>query len=165
MNDQTITVRLLAGTVEADMAGLSGVRDRFMIDGADTDERFALVQHLFSPRALAAPMHRHRDEDEFTYVLRGQIGAVIEGHEVVAEPGDLLFKPRGQWHTFWNAGDEPAVCLELISPAGLEELFRSFADLAAPPTPEVLAGLAAEYGCDVDFEATMPLVERLGLVF
>ena len=110
-------------------------------------------------------MHRHRNEDEFTYVLNGRIGAVIEGHEVVAEAGDLLFKPRGQWHTFWNAGDEPAVCLELISPAGLEELFRSFASLTEPPTPEVLAGLAIEYGCEIDFEKTLPLVERLGLVF
>jgi len=166
MTDQTISVRLLAaGDEAADESELGGVRDRFMIDGADTDGRFALVQHLFAPKALAAPMHRHRNEDEFTYVLNGRIGAVIEGHEVVAEPGDLLFKPRGQWHTFWNAGDEPAVCLELISPAGLEELFRSFASLTEPPTPEVLADLAIEYGCEIDFEATLPLVERLGLVF
>ncbi len=165
MTDQTISVRLLAAGDEADESGLGGVRDRFMIDGADTDGRFALVQHLFAPKALAAPMHRHRNEDEFTYVLNGRIGAVIEGHEVVAEPGDLLFKPRGQWHTFWNAGVEPAVCLELISPAGLEELFRSFASLTEPPTPEVLADLAIEYGCEIDFEGTMPLVERLGLVF
>ena len=165
MTDQTISVRLLAAGDEADESGLGGVRDRFMIDGADTDGRFALVQHLFAPKALAAPMHRHRNEDEFTYVLNGRIGAVIEGHEVVANTGDLLFKPRGQWHTFWNAGDEPAVCLELISPAGLEELFRSFASLTEPPTPEVLAGLAIEYGCEIDFEKTLPLVERLGLVF
>lgn len=136
-----------------------------MIDGADTGGRFALVQHLFAAKALAAPMHRHRDEDEYTFVLHGRIGAVIEGAEVVAEPGDLLFKPRGQWHTFWNAGDEPAVCLELISPAGLEELFRSFSALAEPPTPEVLAALAAEYGCELDFEKTFPLAERHGLVF
>jgi len=166
MTDQTISVRLLAaGDEAADESELGGVRDRFMIDGADTDGRFALVQHLFAPKALAAPMHRHRNEDEFTYVLNGRIGAVIEGHEVVANTGDLLFKPRGQWHTFWNAGDEPAVCLELISPAGLEELFRSFASLTEPPTPEVLADLAIEYGCEIDFEATLPLVERLGLVF
>ncbi len=165
MTDQTISVRLLAAGDEADESELGSVRDRFMIDGADTDGRFALVQHLFAPKALAAPMHRHRNEDEFTYVLSGRIGAVIEGHEVVAEPGDLLFKPRAQWHTFWNAGDEPAVCLELISPAGLEELFRSFASLTEPPTPQMLADLAIEYGCEIDFEGTMPLVERLGLVF
>jgi quercetin dioxygenase-like cupin family protein len=165
MTDQKVSVRLLAATDEADESALGGVRDRFMIDGADTGGRFALVQHLFAPKALAAPMHRHRDEDEYTYVLTGRIGAVIEGQEVVAEAGDLLFKPRGQWHTFWNAGDEPAACLELISPAGLEDLFRSFASLTEPPTPELLAELAMEYGCEIDFGVTMPLVERLGLVF
>ncbi|MEJ7741607.1 MAG: hypothetical protein WKF73_03075 [Nocardioidaceae bacterium] len=79
MTDHTISVRLLAADDEADESELGGVRDRFMIDGADTDGRFALVEHRFAPKALAAPMHRHRHEDEYTYVLRGRIGAVIEG--------------------------------------------------------------------------------------
>ena len=160
----TLSVRvLLAG--EGDTSSLGGVRDRFMIDGADTSGRFALVEHLFAPRALAAPMHRHHNEDEYSYVLTGRIGAVIEGHEVEAGVGDLLFKPRGQWHTFWNAGDEPASCLELISPAGLEQLFRSFVTLTGEPEPEQLAEMAAKYGCDIDFPATFPVVERHGLSF
>ncbi len=72
----------------------AGVRDHFMIDGTDADGRFALVQHLFAPKALAAPMHRHHKEDEYTYVLEGRIGAISDGREIIAEPGDLLFKPR-----------------------------------------------------------------------
>ncbi len=160
----TLSVRVLPAG-EGDTSSLGGVRDRFMIDGADTSGRFALVEHLFAPRALAAPMHRHHDEDEYTYVLTGRIGAVIEGREVEAGPGDLLFKPRGQWHTFWNAGDEPASCLELISPAGLEELFRSFATLTGEPAPEELAQMAAKYGCEIDFPATFPVVERHRLSF
>ena len=158
----TLSVRVLPAG-EGDTSSLGGVRDRFMIDGADTSGRFALVEHLFAPRALAAPMHRHHEEDEYTYVLTGRIGAVIEGREVEAGVGDLLFKPRGQWHTFWNAGDEPASCLELISPAGLEELFRSFATLTGEPAPEQLAEMAAKYGCEIDFPATGPVVERHGL--
>ncbi len=134
-----------------------------MIAGSDTGERFSLVQHLFAPRALAAPMHRHRLEDEYTYVVGGRIGAVIEGVEVVAEPGDLLFKPRGQWHTFWNAGDEPASVLELISPAGLERFFQWLAELDQEPSPEVLAEAAEPYQCDVDPEATAALMKRLGI--
>jgi mannose-6-phosphate isomerase-like protein (cupin superfamily) len=165
MNEQSLAVRILAAGDNQPEAGLGGVRDRFMIDGADAGGRFALVQHLFAPKALAAPMHRHHDEDEYTFVLTGRIGAVLGGQEVVAEPGDLLFKPRGQWHTFWNAGDEPASCLEMISPAGLEELFRSFGTLAEPPEPEQLAEMAARYRCDLDFEATFPVVERHGLEF
>jgi quercetin dioxygenase-like cupin family protein len=27
---------------------------------------------------------------------------------VIGGQGSLIFKPRNQWHTFWNAGDEPA---------------------------------------------------------
>ena len=160
----TLTVRVLpaggGGT-----SSLGGISNRFMIDGADTDGRFALVEHLFDPRALAAPMHRHHDEDEYTYVLSGRIGAVIEGREVEAGVGDLLFKPRGQWHTFWNAGDEPASCLEFISPAGLEQLFRSFATVPGAPEPAELAEMAAKYGCEIDFAATFPVVQRHGLSF
>lgn len=158
-------VRLLAAADGMPAPGAPGVQDRFMVDGVDSDGRFALVQHLFAPRALAAPMHRHHKEDEYTYVLTGRIGAVLGGVEIVAEPGDLLFKPRGQWHTFWNAGDEPASCLEIISPAGLEQFFRSLADLSEELTPEQLGELAAPYQCDADMEATRPLVERHGLHF
>ncbi len=64
--------------------GPGEVTDRFLVDGSDTGERFALVEHLFAPGALAAPMHRHHREDEYTYVLTGTIGAVLDGHEVVA---------------------------------------------------------------------------------
>jgi quercetin dioxygenase-like cupin family protein len=136
-----------------------------MIDGADAGGRLALVQHLFPPRALAAPLHRHHREDEYSYVLYGHIGAVLGDDEVVAGPGDLIFKPRDQWHTFWNASDEPASVLELISPAGLEQLFRQLDGLAEPPTAEQVGRLAAPYGCDADPEGTQRIIERHGLRF
>jgi mannose-6-phosphate isomerase-like protein (cupin superfamily) len=136
-----------------------------MIDGVDADGRFALVQHLFAPHALAAPMHRHHKEDEYTYVLTGSIGAVLGDEEVVGRPGDLIFKPRNQWHTFWNAGDEPAAVLEIISPAGLEQFFRWLGTLTAPPDPEELAAMAAPYACDADMERTQLLIERHSLRF
>lgn len=142
-----------------------GVRDRFMIDGRDTGGRFALVQHLFAPRALAAPMHRHHLEDEYTYVVSGRIGAVLGDQEVDAGPGDLVFKPRGQWHTFWNAGDTAAAVLELISPAGLEEFFRALGTMSQPIDPDELGELAAPYQCDADMDATQALLARHDLSF
>jgi quercetin dioxygenase-like cupin family protein len=157
--------RVLSATDGTIVPSIGAVSNRFMIDGRETEARFAPVQHLFQPRALAAPMRRHHAEDEYTYVLSGRIGAILGGEEVIAGPGDLIFKPRGQWHTFWNAGDEPASVLELISPAGLEELFRSFGNLTGPPDPQTLAGMAAHYHCDLDLDATYPIVGRHSLVF
>src|SRR5437763_16949566 len=102
----------------AGFLGTVGVR--FMIDGAETGERFSLVEHPMSARALAAPLHRHTREDEYSFVLEGRMGALLGDDVLTAGAGDLVFKPRNQWHTFWNAGDEPCRILEIISPAGFE---------------------------------------------
>ena len=76
-----------------------------------------------------------------------------------------MFKPRGRWHTFWNAGEAPLRILELITPAGIEQLFRKLATPEGEYSPDTLPALAAEYGCEIDFEATMPLIERHKLTF
>lgn len=139
-----------------------GVRDRFLVDSAHTGGRLAVVEHLMAPRSLAAPVHRHSHEDEFSYVLEGRVGAIFDGVEVFAEPGDLIVKPRGEWHTFWNASDTPARVFELITPGGLEDLFRKV-DLGV--SDEELAELAAAFACEVDLDQTGPLMERHGLAF
>ena len=95
-----------------------------------------------SPRALAAPLHRHTREDEYSYVLEGRMGALLGDEVVEAGPGDLVFKPRNQWHTFWNAGDEPCRILEIISPAGFEHFFGELVATSAARSrrdPEALA--------------------------
>lgn len=141
------------------------VRDRFMVGAGDSGGGFSLVEHLMPPRTLAAPLHRHTLEDEYSYVLEGRVGALLGEEEVFGEAGDLIFKPRDQWHTFWNAGDVPARILEIISPGGFEEAFRDMHALGDNLDPETMAGIAARYGVEVDFELTMPVIERHGLVF
>ena len=49
----------------------------------------------------------HEREDEYSFVLEGRMGAMLGDDVVYAEAGDLVFKPRNQWHTFWNAGRRP----------------------------------------------------------
>ena len=139
--------------------------DRFLVNSREWGGGFSLVEHRLPPRVLAAPVHRHTLEDEFSFVLEGLVGARFGDEEVVAHPGDLVFKPREEWHTFWNAGDEPARLLEIISPGGLEELFRMLDRLTGEMTAEELEERVAPYGCSADLEATMALVEKHGLVF
>ncbi|HEV2871123.1 MAG TPA: cupin domain-containing protein, partial [Actinomycetota bacterium] len=109
----TIRARVL-GPEDGEVAGAPEFRrDRFMVDGADTGSRLSVVEHTLGPRVLAGPLHFHTREDEFSYVLEGRLGALLGDQEVVAGPGELVFKPRGQWHTFWNPGEETTRILEL----------------------------------------------------
>ena len=113
---------------------------RFMVSGAQTGGRFALVEHPIRPKALAAPLHTHADEDEISYVLEGEVGMQIGDRELRAGPGTLVFKPRGVPHAFWNPGEAPARMLELISPAGFERYFEEAADLVCQRTTRCRIG-------------------------
>ena len=148
---------------QAGFLGSIGVR--FLVDGVDASERFSLVEHPMSARALAAPLHRHNREDEYSFVLEGRMGALLGDEVVEAGPGDLVFKPRNQWHTFWNAGDEPCRILEIISPAGFERFFEELSDLggALEAAPEQLAELNTRYGLEMQPESVPELLERFGL--
>lgn len=151
---------------KAGMLGSIGVR--FMIDGEEThDGGFSLVEHPMPPHALAAPLHRHSREDEYSFVIEGRMGALLGDAEVYAEAGDLVFKPRDQWHTFWNAGDEPCRILEIISPAGFEHYFEEMVDAVAqgPPDFPALAERAQRYGLEADPGTIPGLCEKYGLTF
>jgi mannose-6-phosphate isomerase-like protein (cupin superfamily) len=133
------------------------------INGAQSDGRFAVVHHPIAPHALAAPPHRHSREDEYSFVLKGTLGALLGDQVLTAPVGTWVFKPRGQWHTFWNPGDEDCEIIEVISPGGFEDYFREVArawgDLSA------FAEINARYALEMDFESVPGLCERFGLTF
>jgi quercetin dioxygenase-like cupin family protein len=154
------------GAQQGEILGLPGtVRDRFMVMQEESGGGFSLVEHHFPPKTLAAPLHRHSHEDEYSYVLEGRIGALLGDDVVYGEPGDLIFKPRGQWHTFWNAGETPARVLEIISPGGFEKAFLEMHELGEDLMPDSMAEIAKRYGVAVDFENTDPIIARHGLTF
>jgi mannose-6-phosphate isomerase-like protein (cupin superfamily) len=160
------TARVL-GPAEGKAGFLGSIGVRFMIDGDTTGGGFSLVEHPMAPHALAAPLHRHLREDEYSYVLEGRMGALLGDDVLEAGPGDLVFKPRGEWHTFWNAGDEPCHILEIIAPAGFERFFAELADLGgvAHSNPAVLGDLCARYAIEMDPASVPGLIERFGVVF
>jgi mannose-6-phosphate isomerase-like protein (cupin superfamily) len=138
-----------------------------MVAGADSHGGFSLVEHPMAPRALAAPLHRHSREDEYGFVLSGKIGALLGDDVVFGAAGDLIFKPRGQWHTFWNATDEPASILEIISPAGFEKYFEDLIEpvAAGKPDPTVMGAIAERYGLERDVSTIPALCAKYGLTF
>lgn len=137
-----------------------------LLDPQATDGRFSLVEHPLAPRALGAPVHTHRNEDEYSLVLEGTIGVEIGGEAIEATAGDLVVKPRGIPHAFWNATDTPARLLELIVPGGFERYFAELGQILARPGPPDLAALAelgSRYGLELDPESIPRLAAEHGL--
>jgi len=144
---------------------LAGVGVRFMVDAARTGGGFSLVEHPIAPRTLGSPIHTHSHEDEYSFLLEGRVGFLLGGDVLEASPGDLIFKPRGEPHAFWNATDEPARFLEIISPAGFERYFAEAESLfeAAAPDMEAFAALCGRYGLDMEFDSVPRLAAEYGL--
>lgn len=160
------TTPKIVGPHDGKAGWLGSIGARLVIPGVDTEEGFSLVEHPMPPRALAAPLHRHNREDEYSFVLEGRMGALLGDDVVEAGPGDLVYKPHGQWHTFWNAGDTEARILEIIAPAGFENFFEELIDAGGvlALAPEQLGALCERYGLDMQPDTVPELLERFGLV-
>jgi mannose-6-phosphate isomerase-like protein (cupin superfamily) len=163
---QTASTRVV-GPADGKAGFLGSIGVRFMLDGEESDGGFSLVEHPMSAHALAAPLHRHEREDEYSYVLEGRMGALLGENVLEAGPGDLVLKPRGQWHTFWNAGDEPCRILEIIAPAGFERFFAELVDLGgvAQADPAILGELCERYALEMDPSSVPALIERFSVRF
>jgi mannose-6-phosphate isomerase-like protein (cupin superfamily) len=144
---------------------LGSVGVRFMAWSEETGGGFSLVEHPIPPRTLVAPVHRHSREDEYSFVLEGRMGALLGENVIYAEAGDLAFKPRDQWHTFWNPDDAPCRILEIISPGGFERFFVELAEVMQAPTfdPAQMGELGGRYGIEFDPESVPGLCAEHGL--
>lgn len=146
-----------------DKVDFGGLGVHWKIGGLSTGERFAVVHHPIAAHALAAPLHRHENEDEYSFVLSGSLGALLGDEVVMAEAGSWVVKPRHQWHTFWNPSDEPCLIIEIISPAGFENYFREVA--AAWGDLQQFSKINHKYSLAMDFNSVPGLCDRFNLTF
>jgi quercetin dioxygenase-like cupin family protein len=130
---------------EGQSAWLGGLRVEIKIASHQTGGAFSLLECTLEPGRLVPP-HVHTREDEYTYVLEGEIGLRIGDQIMRATAGCLVMKPRGIPHTFWNIGPQPARTLDPITPAGLETYFLELAELFRTGAFEQVGALGARYG-------------------
>lgn len=144
---------------------LDSVGVRFMAWTEETGGGFALVEHPIPPRTLVAPAHRHSREDEYSFVLEGRMGALLGDEVIYAEAGEFAFKPRDQWHTFWNPEDTPCRILEIISPGGFEHFFDEIGVAMQSPdfNPAQMGEIGARYGVEFEPGSVPQLCSEHGL--
>ena len=126
----------------------------------------AIVEHTLDAKSIGAPMHKHTYEDEISYVLEGNLSVVQNGEEQTAGVGEYIVKPRGIFHTFWNAGSERIRFIEVISPGNFENYFFEIAPFLQVDQPlqlDKISAIIAKYGLIMDMAAAVEIMKKYGL--
>ncbi len=160
--------RVVVRPEEGASISLGGLGVIHKLSGQDTGGSFSIVEHPLQPGTLGAAPHTHLNEDEYSFVLEGEVGVQIGEQEFTATPGTYILKPRGIPHTFWNVGAQPARIVEIISPAGFEKYFDEVGEVisaAAGGEPDLqkLAEIAGRYGLTMHMEQMPELMEKYNL--
>jgi len=152
--DAVITIDPGAG----DVLAVAGGAYRILLSGAQTNGACAIISMMVPPNGGPGP-HAHKDVQESFYVLEGEVVIRSETQTYTARKGAFVNIPfGGAIHNFKNESSEMAHLLCIISPAGMDDMFREIGKPVAPgeavpppapPTPEALAQLqniVAKYG-------------------
>jgi quercetin dioxygenase-like cupin family protein len=121
------------------------------VASADTDGAFAIFNHAVAP-AYGPPLHRHSREDEWFYVLNGEITLETDGQRIVLRKGDSAFAPRGTVHTYKNFTNAVAEILVLVTPGAFNQLFEELSLLdnqVSASNPAEIEQLANKYGIEI----------------
>ena len=126
-------------------------------DGAGTGGRMLLTEQT-APRGSGSPLHVHHNEDEWFYVLEGELVIWVAGRRIFAPAGSFVFGPRDVPHTFVVSSDQARFLL-VTQAAGFEGFIRTLGTPApvaeippAPATPPDMAPVleaAADHGIEI----------------
>jgi quercetin dioxygenase-like cupin family protein len=132
---------------------------RVLASHSATLAQAAVLELELPSRTFGAPPHVHSNEDEYFYVLEGEVDFLDRGNVIRAETGSLVVLPRGYLHGFWNDTDLPSRLLLIISPGHFADFFddvvaqiRSTHADDPKVISKLIADAAAKRGVEIHFD-------------
>lgn len=148
---------IVQGEGEGDARWFLGALSTVKASAETTAGRVAVIEN-WAPRGHGSPLHVHHGEDEWFYVLSGELTFWVDGQVTTAGAGSFVYGPRDVPHTFEVSSDEARFLL-VTEPAGFERFLREMSVPAAsptlppasvePPAPETLGAAAAKFGVEI----------------
>ena len=154
----TPTSAIASETDESDAIWFLGTLSMVKASKASTDGHMAVIEML-APSGFGSPLHVHRREDEWFYVIEGALTLWVDGEALEVPAGSFAYGPRDLRHTFLVSSPSPARFLLGTEPSGFEDFVRELGQPAealtlAPasvelPSPERMTTIAAKYGMEI----------------
>jgi quercetin dioxygenase-like cupin family protein len=157
MNSSDTLAPIVAGPGEGEALWFLGVLATVKASTETTAGTVAVIEHR-APRGSGSPLHVHSREDEWFYVIDGELTFWVGGETISAPAGSFVYGPKGIPHTFVVASEEARFLL-VAEPAGFERFMRAAGEPAErleipppatePPDVAALTAAAAEYGIEI----------------
>jgi len=153
----TRNINLNAFTLEARQGrtrqplDILGMETLVKLANSDSDGAAVILQQDVAPQA-GPPLHRHTYEDEWFYVLQGELTVEVDGERSSLCSGGSVFAPRGTAHSFKNFAAVPARVLAVVTPGRFQQFFEDLSSLSqsqAEPDRGRIEQLGAQYGIEI----------------
>jgi quercetin dioxygenase-like cupin family protein len=143
---------------EGEAFWLLGMLQTVKVGRADTAGQFGMLE-IVVPPGLGSPWHVHPEEDEWFYVLEGNLTFYVGDTRFELTTGGFAFGPKGVPHTFIGGGPQPARALVGFAPMQFEGFMRGVGQPAParelPPPHD---------GPPPDIARLAPIAKRNGFV-
>ena len=115
---------------------------RFKVATGDSWGSVFVIEHEHLLKG-GPPLHVHLHQDEWFYVMEGEVLFQVGSERKRLGPGESVLGPRGIPHCFSGAGEKPGRMVIAFTPAGMMEKF--FRDTAVPNGPVLDAAVFSRY--------------------
>jgi len=127
---------------------IAGARVQVLVSSHDTGGRYTICEVETAGRN-GPPLHAHRYEDGFFYILEGEFDFQLAGKAITAGPGTSIFIPRQTAYAF-RGKDDKGRFLVLTHPGGLDLFFHDVKAVVQGQQPIL--------------ERLVPVLEKHGIV-
>jgi quercetin dioxygenase-like cupin family protein len=136
-------------------------RFKILLPTEQTANAVGIVEISVPPSWEGPPLHHH-DFDESFYVLDGELTFQLGETLRTGGPGDLVFAPRGAFHTLANLGEVPPGISSSAPPANSPATSSTSTALATPHTPKRSSSVPRSESASPVQQATEVACCRLG---
>jgi quercetin dioxygenase-like cupin family protein len=104
----------------------------FKVLPRETSNGLFVIEHMNLVNG-GPPLHKHPYQEEYFYLISGQVRFALGDQKLVLKAGDSVLGPRGIPHTFAAVEGKPSHMLIAFSPAGKMEQFLRATAVPNPP--------------------------------
>jgi quercetin dioxygenase-like cupin family protein len=97
----------------------------FKVSGQQTNGGLFIMEHVGLTKGGGPPRHLHYEQEEWFYVMEGEVVTEVGEERFRLRKGDTVFAPRRLPHRFLYVAEKPGRLLIAFTPAGeMEAYFR-----------------------------------------